>query len=279
MTSTLLPRALSPVAEAARGPSWPARVGRWLTAIAVFVAVIELIFGLSAPDFVSGLALGSLYGIIGVGIVLIYRTSRIINFAAGAVGAVPAVIALVLVLEYGVNYLAVLPIVLVGGPVLGLLADVVMHRFDGAPRLIATVMTIAVAQSLAILGFFIPVWLGQNASKQGTTVTTPWQHLVWHTSRGQPLLTGNEIAAFITVAVVTVGLAAFLRLTRLGIALRARRPRTRSGRCSSASRSAESAPSPGRWRACWRRWRSTCRRRSSGRRTTPLWASTLCSMP
>ena len=110
---------------------------------------------------------------------------------------------------------------LVGGPVLGLLTDVVMRRFDAVPRLIATVMTIAVAQSLAVLGFFIPVWLGQKATNQGTTVTTPWQHLVWHTSRGQPLLTGNEIAAFLTVVVVTVGLAAFLRLTRLGIALRA----------------------------------------------------------
>ena len=209
-----------------------------MTAIAVFVAVIELVFGLSAPDFVSGLALGSLYGIIGVGIVLIYKTSRVINFAAGAVGAVPAVIALVLVLEYGVNYLVALPIVLVGGPVLGLIADLVMRRFDSVPRLIATVMTIAVAQSLAVLGFFIPVWLGQNATNQGTAVTTPWQHLVWHTSRGQPLLTGNEIAAFLTVVVVTVGLAAFLRLTRLGIAS-APRPRTPTGRSSWASRSAE----------------------------------------
>ena len=221
MRTSLVPRSLASVVEAARGPSWPAQAGRWLSAIAIFVAVVELVFGLSAPDFVSGLALGSLYGIIGVGIVLIYRTTRVINFAAGAVGAVPVVIALVLVLEYGVNYLAVLPIVVVGGPVLGLLADLVMRRFDGVPRLIATVMTIAVAQSLAVLAFFIPVWLGQKASNEGTTVATPWQHLVWHTSRGQPLLTGNEIAAFVTVAVVTVGVAAFLRLTRLGIALRA----------------------------------------------------------
>ena len=221
MSSSFPPASLAPFLDAVRGPSWPARAGRWLVSAAVFVALIELVFGLSAPDFVSGLALGSLYGIIGVGIVLIYRTARVINFAAGAVGAVPAVIALVLVLEYGANYLEVLPIVVVGGPVLGLLTDLVMRRFDRVPRLIATVMTIGVAQSLAVLGFFIPVWLGQKANNQGTTVTTPWQHLVWHTNRGQPLLTGNEIAAFLTVALVTAGLAAFLRFTRMGIALRA----------------------------------------------------------
>jgi len=174
MRPALLPRSLAPALDAARGPSWPARVGRWLAAIAVFVAVIELVFGLSAPDFFSGLALGSLYGIIGVGIVLIYRTSRVINFAAGAVGAVPVVVALVLVFDYGANYAAVLPIVLLGGPILGLGAHLVMRRFDAVPRLIATVMTIGIAQSLAVLTFFIPVWLGQKAGNGGATVTTPW---------------------------------------------------------------------------------------------------------
>ncbi|HUY23328.1 MAG TPA: ABC transporter permease [Acidimicrobiales bacterium] len=196
-------------------------MGRWLAAGVIFVAAIELIFSTSAPDFVSGLALGSLYGIIGVGIVLIYRTSRIINFAAGAVGAVPAIIALSLVLQDHVNYLLALPIVLVGGPLFGVLTDLVMRRFDDVPRLIATVMTIGVAQSLAILGFFIPVWFGQNATNEGSTVPTPWEHLVWHNSRGQPLLSGNEVAALVTVGVVTLALAGFLRYTRLGIALRA----------------------------------------------------------
>ena len=221
MRSSLLSRPLGSVAEAVRGPSRAAQVGRWLAAGVIFVAAIELIFSTSAPDFVSGLALGSLYGIIGVGIVLIYRTSRIINFAAGAVGAVPAIIALSLVLQDHVNYLLALPIVLVGGPLFGVLTDLVMRRFDDVPRLIATVMTIGVAQSLAILGFFIPVWFGQNATNEGSTVPTPWEHLVWHNSRGQPLLSGNEVAALVTVGVVTLALAGFLRYTRLGIALRA----------------------------------------------------------
>lgn len=221
MTSSVLPASLRPAADALRGQSRPAQIGRWLAAVAIFIAAIELIFQTSAPDFISGVALGSLYGIIGVGVILIYRTSRIINFAAGAVGAIPAIIALTLVLQYQVNYLVTLPIVLIGGPLLGVLTDLVMRRFDNVPRLIATVMTIGVAQSLAILGFFIPVWFGQKANTEGSTVPTPWQHLVWHNSRGQPLLSGNEIAALVTVALVTVALAAFLRYTRLGIALRA----------------------------------------------------------
>jgi branched-chain amino acid transport system permease protein len=221
VTTLRLPGSLSPLMDAVTGPSRWARAGRWLAGIVIFIAAIELIFSTSAPDFISGLALGSLYGVIGVGIVLIYRTSRIINFAAGAVGAVPAIVALLLVLQHHIPYLAVLPIVLVGGPLLGALTDIlVMRQFDDSPRLIATVITIGIAQSFAVLGSFLPVWLGDEAAA-GAQVPTPWANLVWHNSRGQPLLTGNEIAAFVTVGVVTLGLAAFLRYSRVGIALRA----------------------------------------------------------
>lgn len=221
MTSSLLPRPLATALDTARGPGVAAQTGRWVVGSALFVVAVEAVFRTSLPDFISGLALGSLYGIIGVGIVLIYRTARIINFAAGAVGAIPAIVALSLVMTKGVNYAVVLPIVLVGGPALGLLADRVMRRFDKVPRLIATVMTIAVAQSFAILGFFIPVWFGQKATNEGSIVPTPWQHLVWHNGRGQPVLSGNEIAALATVVVLALVLAGFLRYTRLGIALRA----------------------------------------------------------
>jgi branched-chain amino acid transport system permease protein len=207
---------------AARSPRWPAQSGRYLAAVAAFLAVMGLVFHTSVPDFVSGLALGSLYGVIAVGLILIYRTSRIINFAAGAIGAVPAILALLLDLRDHVNYLLVLPIALVGGPLFGVLAEVlIMRRFSKSPRLIATVITIGLAQSLAIVGFYVPIWLGQKANKEGAIVPTPWNGFAIHNHRGQPVLTGNEIAAFVTVIALTVLLGCFLRYTRLGIALRA----------------------------------------------------------
>lgn len=207
-------------ARSVRGQGRPAQAVRWLAGGAAFVAVVELVFSTSAPDFISGIALGSLYGIIGVGIVLIYRTARIINFAAGAIGAIPAIVGLNYVLQGDGDYLVWLPAVVIGGVALGLLTGLVMRRFDRSPRLFTTVMTLGVAQSLAVLGSFIPVWMGQTGNT-GATVPTPWQNLVWRDGRGQPLLTGNEIAALVTVAVLTVALAAFLRHTRLGIGLRA----------------------------------------------------------
>jgi branched-chain amino acid transport system permease protein len=234
MSTVTEPRLLDPEAPGEQGPVWESllrwgrgpglvpQAGRYVALAAIFYVLVELIFHTSPPDFISGLALGSLYGIIGVGIILIYRTSRIINFAAGAVGAVPAILALMLDLEKHVSYLVVLPIVLVGGPLFGALTDIlIMRRFSRSPRLIATVVTIGVAQSLAILGFYIPIWLGQKATNLGSLVPTPWENFIIHNGRGQPTLTGNEIAAFVTVIVVTAALAAFLRYTRVGVALRA----------------------------------------------------------
>jgi branched-chain amino acid transport system permease protein len=177
--------------------------------------------GMSAADTVNGLALGALYGIIGVALVLIYRTTRIINFAAGAFGAVPAITALMMVTNKGVNYLVALPVAIVGGILVGVVTDlVVMRRFSRSPRLILTVVTIGVAQSFAALGFFIPVWFGAKAT-QVPKVPTPWGDIAYRSSRGQPILTGDQIFAFAVVLVLTVGLAVFLKRSRMGIALRA----------------------------------------------------------
>ena len=204
-----------------KNESIPAQFGRVTVACAAFLLVVELTFHLSLVYLIQGLVLGSLYGIIGVGLILIYRTNRIISFAAAAVGAVPAIFALLLDVAHGVSYLAVLPIALVGGALFGALADIlVIRRFNKSPRLILTVVTIGVAQSFGALGFFIPVWLGARAGAI-SLVPTPWDKFKILNGRGQPVLTGNQVAAIVTVVVLAVLLAAFLRYTRVGIALRA----------------------------------------------------------
>jgi branched-chain amino acid transport system permease protein len=187
----------------------------------LYVAFMSRVADMSLPNIVNGFALGALYGIIGVALVLIYRTTRVINFAAAALGAVPAITGLMMVTNKGVSYLVALPVAAVGGFLIGGLTDIlVMRRFARAPRLIVTVVTIGVAQSFSALGFFIPVWFGANAT-QIPKVPTPWGDVQWRNGRGQPIVTGDQIFAFAVVLVLTVGLALFLKRSRLGIALRA----------------------------------------------------------
>jgi branched-chain amino acid transport system permease protein len=216
-----LQRRTAPIVDAVTGESRVASVGRFVGGAVVFLVVVEIVFKLSLNNLINGIALGSLYGLIAVGIILIYRTNRIINFAAAAVGAVPAIFALLLDVQRHIPYLAVLPIALIGGPLFGALTDIlIMRRFAKSPRLIATVATLGIAQGFAALGFFIPIWIGARAG-QIPNVPTPWDGFQINDGRGQPILTGNQIAALLVTVVVATSLALFLRYTRIGIALRA----------------------------------------------------------
>jgi branched-chain amino acid transport system permease protein len=187
----------------------------------VFVYVVGKVFTMTPFLFINGLALGALYGIVGVALVLTYRTSRIINFAAAAVGAVPAITAVLLSTADHVNYVLTMPIAIVGGLLSGALTEIfVLRRFKTASRLIVTVVSIGIAQSFAALGFFIPIWFGEKATAV-PKVATPWQNLQYHNARGEPILTGNQVLAFGVVLLLTFGLMLFLKRSRLGIALRA----------------------------------------------------------
>jgi branched-chain amino acid transport system permease protein len=198
----------------------PTVIRRIVVAV-LFVLIVQSIFHLSPQAMISGVSLGGLYGIIGVGIVLTYRTSRVINFAAAAVGAVPAITAVLLSTADGVSYLLTMPIAIVGGLLFGALTEiVVLRRFKHTSRLIVTVVTIGIAQSYAALGFFIPVWFGEKASRV-PRVKTPWQNLMINNHRGEPILTGNQVFAFAVVLILTGVLVVFLKKSRLGIALRA----------------------------------------------------------
>src|ERR1700738_4134175 len=70
--------------ELARADNAGARAARLVALGAAFLVGVQLAFNLSLPYFIDGVVLGSLYGIVAVALILIYRTNRIINFAVGA---------------------------------------------------------------------------------------------------------------------------------------------------------------------------------------------------
>src|SRR4051812_40589696 len=130
MTAVL--EATEPVRRAwnrAMGNSAPAaRVARLAAGIVLGLIAIQFTFHMALNELLNGMSTGMLYGLIAVGIILIYKTNRIINFAAAAVGAVPAIFALMLVVQRHYNYVLVLPIALIGGPLFGAFGDMFIIR-------------------------------------------------------------------------------------------------------------------------------------------------------
>lgn len=198
-----------------------AKVARGLAAAVVFTVIVFWYFKPGYSVFLAGASTGALYGLLAVGIILVYRTNRIINFAAAAMGAVPGIGATMLVVLKGWNYWPCLLLVIVGSLVIGALVDIlIIRRFATSPRLIVTVATIGISQILAFVAIYIPIWLGSEGELQSNT-PTPFSGFQWRMANGQKLLSGDSIVALVVVFGMAVALGAFFRYTRMGIALRA----------------------------------------------------------
>src|SRR3954464_12253515 len=85
-------------------------------------------FELVAQSLVSGIAIGCVYGLIGIGFCVIYNASGIVNFAQGAFVMLGGMLTQLLLLRYGVPLLpaAVVAIVVVAG--MGMLLERLVVR-------------------------------------------------------------------------------------------------------------------------------------------------------
>lgn len=162
--------------------------------------------------FVSGLSIGSVYALAGVGLVLLFKASGALNFAYGAIGAVAA-LGCWQVIEWGlpdpVGWLAAL---LIGGALSfgygRLLAPLLAYR----EPVVKAVATLGFA--LILLGFMNLVWGEQPRRLSLPTDTIGFRILGVR-------LTATRIVAFFGAITLTVAVLAFLGRTRMGLWMRA----------------------------------------------------------
>ena len=104
----------------------------------------------------DGVVTGMVYGLVAMGIVLVYRSTRVINFAVANIGFIGAGIFALLVAQYGVPFWIAAFVGLLLGCAYGAVVElIVIRRLFTAPRVIVLVATIGIAQlSLAILASF-----------------------------------------------------------------------------------------------------------------------------
>jgi branched-chain amino acid transport system permease protein len=166
-----------------------------------------------------GAVVGSLYALVAIGLILIYRANRIINFAQAGLGAVPAVLGLVLITNTGAHYFVGLAVMLLTAPLLGAAVNTtVIRRFESSPRLILTVATIGLVQVLAFFELIVPRLLtGEGIPVVG--FPSPFQGFRF--SVGVVRFSGDSVVTLLVVGAVVAGLAAFFRYTDMGIAVRA----------------------------------------------------------
>ena len=85
----------------------------WGAGIAAFYVALQLIWPTPLGIVVWGLVISSLTALLAFGLVLIYRSHRVINFAQADLGAVPASLCVSLVVLRGWSYWVAVPLALV----------------------------------------------------------------------------------------------------------------------------------------------------------------------
>lgn len=207
------------MAERQRFPAMPGpRVMAYVPPAAI-LALQQVLYPLPLGVFVRGVLVGGVTALIALGMALIYRSNRIVNFAQGDLGAAPAVLVFLLLTEWGWPY----PIAVAAGAAAafalgGIVELAVIRRFFRAPRLVLTVATIGLAQLLTGIAVFLPRWFGIEGSFLAPRIGDP---VDVRFELGGTIFRGNSVVAFVVTPVLVLGLVAFLKGTKLGIAIRA----------------------------------------------------------
>jgi branched-chain amino acid transport system permease protein len=165
------------------------------------------------PFIVTGLALGGVYALSGVGMVVLYRATGVLNLAFGAVGAMGALLAWQLINGSGwPQGPAYVVCVLFGGAVTLIYGLIFGPPLAGRDPLVKATATLGLA--LILLGAMSWIW----SDKARSMILPTSEH--GFTVSGI-LVNWTQVIGLAFGVVVTASTWAFLRFTNLGTAMRA----------------------------------------------------------
>jgi len=159
----------------------------------------------------SGLAMGGVYAILALALVMIYQATHLVNFAQGEMAMFSTYIAWFLMQngwDYWAAFAATVALSFVGGVVI---ERVVVRPFAHAPVLASVIVFIGLSFIFnALAGFFF----GYSVQ----SFDTPFDGRPWF---GNRFMSAHESGSVVVSLVVLVLVFAFFRFTPLGLAMRA----------------------------------------------------------
>jgi branched-chain amino acid transport system permease protein len=161
---------------------------------------------------VAGLASGGIYAGLALALVLIYRTTRVINFAQGEMAMFTTFVAWTLMdrgLSFWPAFVLTLLLAFVGGVAI---ERIVIRPVEGAPVLTIVIVTIGLA--LLLNGLASALWGSEVKSFESAFSTRA-------IDVGGVAVSVQDIGVIVVSIAIVLVLWLFLRFTKLGLALRA----------------------------------------------------------
>ncbi|MFH1479757.1 MAG: branched-chain amino acid ABC transporter permease [Pseudomonadota bacterium] len=162
----------------------------------------------------SGLMTGTIYGLVAMGFVLIYKSSKVLNFAQGTMLMLLSYVSwsffTQLHLPFWLAFLATLAVAVI----LALLVErIILRPLIGQPLLAIIMVTIALAALFEGIEFLI--WQSEYRVYEPAFLPTEIIHV------GPLIISQAEILCFGIAVVLVFALSLFFKYTRQGLAMRA----------------------------------------------------------
>jgi len=166
-----------------------------------------------AQLIVNGLALGSLYGLTALGLVLIFKTTDVVTFAQGETAMVSAFVAFTQLTTLQLPFAAAFALTLIFATLLGILVERLILRYV-SPTPILNPIIVTIGLALILPGVAGWIW-GYETRPFPAPVTGPPFRL------GAVVMTQMNALIFAVTLLLMVILFAFFRYSLTGVAMRA----------------------------------------------------------
>lgn len=162
----------------------------------------------------SGIAVGSSYALMGLGMVLIYKASEVPNFVQGEMALLPVFIAYMLLSSYGLPYYIAFPATLVFALVLGCVLEFVILRRAKEPNILGLII-ITIGMEMMLLGF-VSWKFGADQRAMPFPISTYDSIII-----GDIFISTLDLLTLVVALVIMVSLFVFFRFSKMGVAMKA----------------------------------------------------------
>jgi branched-chain amino acid transport system permease protein len=162
----------------------------------------------------SGIAVGSSYALMGLGMVLIYKTSEVPNFVQGEMALLPIFIAFMLLTSYGVPYYFAFPATLLFALFLGCSLEFAILRRAKEPNVLGLII-ITIGMEMMLLGF-VSWKFGADQRAMPFPISTYDSIAI-----GDLFISTLEMLTLVVALVIMLILFLFFRFSKMGVAMKA----------------------------------------------------------
>ncbi|HNY66231.1 MAG TPA: branched-chain amino acid ABC transporter permease [Deltaproteobacteria bacterium] len=164
---------------------------------------------------IESLAIGACYGLFGVAVAIIYKTSDVVNFGQGEMGMIATFVAYHILTAYGATFWVAFALTMVFAVLLGMLIEFLFLRPAKDPTVLGLII-ITLGSEMLLMGLASWKWGAEQKD-----FTFPLS-----VSKNVQIFPGLEInewamGVFILTLSIMILLYLFFRFSKLGIAMRA----------------------------------------------------------